>query len=69
MQIQGHPTAPATPTAVHPGLHAARGGSAPHATQAWQPRAKKHVADLLDDADALADWHRNLERLRHAANG
>jgi len=29
----------------------------------------KHVADLLDDADALADWHRNLERLRRGEHG
>lgn len=34
-------------------------------TRTWQPRTKKHVTDLLDDASALEDWHRNLERLRN----
>ncbi len=48
-----------------PGCSSARGGFAPHADAAWHARPKKHVADLLDDADALADWHRNLDRLRH----
>jgi len=69
MQTRGHLAAPATPNAMHPGPHASLGDLDSHTTGAWQPRAKKHVADLLDDADALADWHRNLERLRHVGNG
>lgn len=27
-------------------------------------RAKRSIADLIDDQDALADWHRNVARLR-----
>lgn len=31
---------------------------------AWTTRRKPTIADLIDDPDALADWHRNLARLR-----
>lgn len=65
MQTRGHLATPATPNAMHPGPQLGHGGLDPHTAAAWQARPKKHVADLLDDAGALADWHRNLDRLRH----
>ncbi len=64
MQTHGHLTPPGAQADAHLGLRAGHGGPTPRDAHAWQPRKKKHVADLLDDADALADWHRNLERLR-----
>lgn len=64
MQTQAHLTNPGAQAGAHLGLRTGLGGLDPRDAQAWQPRVKKHVADLLDDADALADWHRNLERLR-----
>jgi hypothetical protein len=33
---------------------------------AWTARRKRTIADLVDDQDALEDWHRNLARLRAA---
>ncbi|MBV2264955.1 MAG: hypothetical protein KUL79_15585 [Thauera sp.] len=69
MQKHHDLTTPAAPNGIHAGLHAVRERLDPRAAQAWSPRAKKHVADLLDDAGALADWHRNLERLRQAEHG
>lgn len=37
----------------------------PHSAYgAWVAPPKRSIADLVDDADALADWHRNLARLR-----
>lgn len=34
------------------------------AYSAWTTQRKRTIADLVDDQDALADWHRNLARLR-----
>jgi hypothetical protein len=31
---------------------------------AWTAQRKRTIADLVDDQDALEDWHRNLARLR-----
>jgi hypothetical protein len=50
---------------MHPGPQLGQGSLDPHPVAAWHARPKRHVADLLDDAGALADWHRNLDRLRH----
>ncbi|MER2555380.1 MAG: hypothetical protein ABTQ28_19175 [Thauera sp.] len=57
---------PHTAQAGAPG-HPIAGGSRTdaHEPRTWQARPRKHVTDLLDDADALADWHRNLDRLRN----
>jgi hypothetical protein len=30
----------------------------------WKTEARRSVADLLDDQEALDAWHRNLSRLR-----
>ncbi len=39
--------------------------TAPLATYAaWTTRRKPTIAELVDDQDALEDWHRNLARLR-----
>jgi len=69
MQTHAHLTAPGTPTGDRLGLHAGRESLGAQLTARWQSRTRKHVADLLDDADALADWHRNLERLRRGEHG
>ncbi len=36
---------------------------------AWTAQRKRTIADLVDDQDALADWHRNLARLRADLKG
>ena len=38
---------------------------APHVAQEKQPiQTRRTIADLVDDPDALDDWHRNVEQLR-----
>ncbi len=39
------------------------------AYRAWTTQRKRTIADLLDDQDALEDWHRNLARLRADLKG
>ena len=39
------------------------------AYSAWTAQRKRTIADLVDDQDALADWHRNLARLRADLKG
>jgi len=39
------------------------------AYSAWTTQRKRTIADLVDDQDALEDWHRNLARLRADLKG
>ncbi|WP_297361303.1 hypothetical protein [Thauera sp.] len=34
---------------------------------AWMPRPKRRVADLIDDQSALTEWRMNLSSLREHA--
>jgi hypothetical protein len=39
------------------------------AYSAWTTQRKRTIAELVDDQDALEDWHRNLARLRAELKG
>jgi hypothetical protein len=36
---------------------------------AWTTQRKRTVAELVDDQDALAEWHRNVAHLRADVKG
>jgi len=62
---QASNTLPQNPAAVVPQASTTRSASDQHgAYNAWTARRRHSIADLVDDQDALADWHRNLARLR-----
>ncbi|MDX9885365.1 hypothetical protein [Thauera sp.] len=56
---------PDTPGTVASHANMASNESEQHSSySAWTAQRKRTIADLVDDQDALEDWHRNLARLR-----
>ena len=62
-----HASTTRSPNPAADASHATMAGteSEQHSTySAWTTQRKRTIADLVDDRDALEDWHRNLARLR-----
>ena len=60
------------PTADPLGTHFASGGASNEGLldhRGWTTEAKRSVADLLDDQEALDAWRRNVTRLRGDSQG